>query len=113
MISGWCCRQARSEVKRLEGSRFSSLLHQTVFSREKSGPVPEGFVAGGSRERLVACHVLLVPSYGFCTTKGDGARWVVRGSRLLPNGLVVPYEKEKFAVGLATVCSGSRPGGGR
>ena len=40
-------------------------------------------------------------------------RWVIRGSRLLPNGLVVLCDREKLAVGLATVWSGSPPGAGR
>jgi len=40
-------------------------------------------------------------------------RWVIRGSRLLPNGLAVSCDKGKVAVGSATVWSGSPPGGGR
>jgi len=87
-------------------------LKPTVLIARKSSHVPEGSITGGSRNRLTACHVLGV-LYGFGVPKGDGTRRDVRGSRLLSNGLAILYDKEKPALGLATVWSGSPPGGGQ
>jgi len=90
----------------LTGPKPTALIART------SSHVPEGSITGGSRKRLIACHILGV-LYGFGVPKGDGTRRDVRGSRLLSNGFAVLYDKQRPALGLATVWSGSPPGGGQ
>jgi len=53
---------------------------------------------------------MLVIRTVFGVPNGNGTLWVIRGSRVLPNGLAALYDKNELALGSATVWSGSPPG---